>query len=344
MNYDIDKKISHLHWSKTLEELYLALSMSSPGDIISLVGASRTGKTKLLHSVISMMDGPNVREDGSYINSIYRRAYNAGGNGVFCSKYFAWSLLDSFNHPVYSFGEEVKAFSNLYARTPEAVFHAAFSKAIEHLQVRYVFVDEFQHVDYTPGAVIGPKAVMDSWKTMAEEANIVLILCGSYYLLEIIARSGHLLGREDTIILPRYSDSSEDLDEYASIICQMEKSIPVHLFGESLVAHTRYIQQYTFGCIGLLRKWIKRTVRYAAMTGRKVDLDILRETRVPQFQFNVMQAEIQLGEALLDNETEISSSESSLESEGPVGRLVSRKNVKPFKAKPKRYKPSGRME
>lgn len=343
MNSNLDFRISHAHWETTLEELYLALTMASLGEIISVVGASRVGKSKLIHTVAGMLDGPEHSVGDNFTHSIYVRALNDGLNGTFCSKSFSWSLLDKVDHPVYSAGLDVNGLSSVYRGNTTSVFNKAFVKAIKNLPVRYVFIDEAQHVKYTASARVAPHAIMDFWKTMAEDANIILVIIGSYFLLNIMGGSGHLLGREDTIVMPRYSNSVQDLNEYAAIIRQLESNLPGELIGDSLVAHTRILQRYSFGCIGLLKVWIKRAYRLAKREGKAIDLDILESSRPRNNKIDIMQEEIVWGERLLNNqEDEDLFGEAQVPIEKIKGKAIKKSNRRPFKVKPKRYEPGGR--
>jgi len=341
MTEKINFKISHKYWENTLKDLHLSLTMASPGDVISVVGASRTGKSRLIKSTIDMITPPQYGPGDRFGNCLYMRVMNGGRNGTFCSKFFYWNLLSQLKHPVYSEKLGVKDLASMYSRTSEAALHAAFMKAIEYLPILYIFLDEAQHVKYTPNAKIGPHAVMDAWKTMAEEANIVLVLTGSYYLLDIMKGSGHLLGREDTILMPRYSSSNDDLNEYAAIIHQIEKKLPDMVITESLTKYTRFIQEYSFGCIGLLRIWMIRAYKYSRLNNKTIDIDVLIETRPTDQKLKTIGEEIHYGEMLLRNDGALSQSE---EIYIPSGKKIKKSSIKPFKVKPRRYETNNRGE
>ena len=97
-----------------------------------------------------------------------------------------------------------------FDRITENALRDTLENAIKRRQVKYIFIDEAQHVKYVTKGAQGGHAVMDSWKCLAESTAVVLIIVGAYPVLNIMKESPHLLGRKRTVHLPRYDHSEQD--------------------------------------------------------------------------------------------------------------------------------------
>ncbi|PHS63811.1 MAG: hypothetical protein COB09_11280 [Thalassobium sp.] len=337
-----DRNIQHRNWDEALSHLYILLTMVNPGEVISITGPSRSGKTSLINKVMSMLDAPGESDRSGYMNSIYLLADNDGSRGGFSTKSFIWDALNELRHPMYAYSDG-PALTN-YDRTSESIMSKALINALKQRKVRYVFFDEVQHVKYVSKDSIAPHAVMDSWKNLAMKAGVVLILSGSYPMLEIIRKSPHLVGRQHKVHLPRYFETMDDLNEFASIVKQFEKLMPESCIQDSLISHTRYLQAYTYGCIGLLRKWLIDAVIVSIQNRCPLDRDILERTRFSDDDIEAIGREILDGERMMGNSNE---PKGYLTVEKPMTaktKAVKKKNLKPFKAKPRRYQPGNRMD
>lgn len=339
-NFDVN--IQHRNWDEALSHLYSLLSVVNPGEVISITGPSRSGKTSLIKKIISMLDSSVSDDKSGYINSIYVLADNDGSHGRFSTKSFIWDNLCELHHPAYTYS----GIDNIinYDRTSESTMYKALVSALKHRKVRYVFFDEVQHVNYVSKESVAPHRVMDSWKNLAMKAGVVLILSGSYPMLEIIRNSPHLLGRQYKVHLPRYLDTIDDLGEFASIIQQFEKLMPESCRAESLISHTRYLQTYTYGCIGLLRKWLLDATIVAVQCRCSIDRIILEKTRFSDDDIAAIGREILDGERILGNSNDCGN-------DGMVGeplsvkvKAVKKQSGKAFKAKPRRYRPGNRTD
>src|SRR5690625_6518878 len=71
-------------------------------------------------------------------------------------------------------------------------------------------LDEAQHVRYAGKDVLAASGVMDAIKNLAKKANVVLVICGTYPVLQSINYSGHLENRKHDVHLARYRNTDED--------------------------------------------------------------------------------------------------------------------------------------
>ncbi len=335
-----DVNIKHRNWDEALSHLYLLLSVVNPGEVISISGPSRSGKTSLIKTVMNMLESPDdYREPGS-INSIYVLADNDGSHGRFSTKSFVWDTLNELQHPMYTYSSD-KALNN-YERTSESAMYKALINALKYRGVRYLFFDEVQHVNYVSKESDAPHRVMDSWKNLAMKAGVVLVLSGSYPMLYIIRNSPHLVGRQYKVHLPRYYDNTDDLNEFASIIKQFENLMSDYCKTNNLISQTRYLQKYTYGCIGLLRKWLLDAAIVAIQGACELDRSILERTRFSDDDIESIGLEILEGEKMMGNSKDGTRDFLVNESVTVKAKVVKKQSVKPFKAKPKRYQPGNR--
>ena len=108
MNFDIDCfpdfeiKIPHRNWQEALSQAFALLVTASPGDVVSITGPSRGGKSKLISELCSLLvGGAGIKKDGK-MPVVIVEAVNVGPHGSFSTKAFIQRLLDALDHPILS--------------------------------------------------------------------------------------------------------------------------------------------------------------------------------------------------------------------------------------------------
>lgn len=302
---DFNKCIPHYHWCKTLEEFFAALVCAQPGELVALVGPSRGGKTTMLNSTLDLLFDKDTIPPGEMpvVNTI---ALNDGHNGSFDTKEFTLNLLDAIEHPIYSQKANqglTDLSSQKYQRTPESLFKRALINGFHSRKTRYLAIDETQHIRFATKNAKAPEAILDQHKCMAQEVGYVLILIGTYPMLEILQRSPHLLGRKDQIHLPRYQWNDRDIPHFAQIIKTYSDLLTESDIQNSLMESVPLIYHATFGCVGLLGKLIRSSATRAIIRGCPVDGDLIQEVRLSDSDLEKLRKECLEGERLLVKQT-----------------------------------------
>lgn len=339
---NLDIKIQHKNWQEAIHMLYALLLSASEGEIISIVGPTRSGKTRILEELQRLLEGLDLPSGSAYQTTAYVLVDNDGNNGRFSTKSFIWDALVAIKHPDFYGVMDSEGITRKFDRTSEAAMKKAFILGAKYRKVKYLFFDEAQHVDYVGRGADAPHMVLDSWKNMAKQVGVVLVLAGTYPILEILRNSPHLIGRQYKVHLPRYYDTEPELNEFASIVEQYACHLPQELIDENLVDHTIYLHKYSFGCIGHLRKWLQHAAILAIQIRSKIDLNILEKTRLTDDDLLAIGNEIAAGEEILFCGAEFPVQHVQSEFSEKAKKVIKNKQRVPFKAKPRRYKPDER--
>jgi hypothetical protein len=328
-------RICHRNWDETFSRIFTLLTYVDPADVVYITGPSQAGKSRMVSELRHLLDGDVSTRDKGVMNTVHVTAHNASTNGAFSTKLFAWDLLQSIKHPFYSALKNSEKERSLFERTSEGMLYKAFTRALIDRKVKYLFIDEAQHVKYS--AKSGTSlAIMDSWKSMAINSKVVLVIVGAYPILGIIRNSPHLIGRTYKVSLARYFGTDEDLLEFAAILREFQKSVPPGLIDESFMNYTAEFQQYSFGCIGILWRWVVRIIVEATIERSSLE-DLLNRTRLSDDDLISIGEEIREGEEMLSNVDFQVLNRSKLVSSIKV-KSVKKVKSKPFKAAPRRYK------
>lgn len=335
----LEVKVSHRQWTNAFKEAFAVLSMASAGDVVCIVGPSRAGKSRLIHELRRQLENGNSYSETGLLPVISVEAVNAGPNGAFSTKAFTLRLLEAVRHPMLSMhGDNSLTLSaaNKIERSTESILRQALERALKHRGVRYLFIDEAQHVRYASKQSQAPCAVMDSWKCLAQTSGLVLVVVGAYPILEVLRNSPHMLGRKKQIHLSRYGATEQEVLEFAKICRAFEQAMGDYVQSNLLVSHTQYLHERTCGCIGLLKSWLKHALTLAHLNGCQVDLQLLEQTMMSDSDLLEISKEIAEGERLLF------SSPRTLPKDNGGTPAPKKPAGKPFNRNPKRYEKGNR--
>lgn len=272
-------KISHRNWAEALQQFHIALITAAPGEVVCLTGASRIGKTRLVQHVKELVTGSSDSAEYNKYLCVSVLAANTGTDGRFSTKSFAARLLAALDHPSLELLDDLARAAKL-DRLTETGLVGMIVRSLRRRGVRYLIIDEAQHVQYTPKATIAPSAVMDAWKGLAEDAGVVLVIVGAYPVLSVIKESPHLSGRTRIIHFPPYAPNKEDMEEFLSIANTFLASSGQQIC-LNLNDYLPVLYEHTLGCIGLLRMWFLDALNYSERRGVPLTAEVLDTHRKP---------------------------------------------------------------
>lgn len=347
------RRIPHRNWKLALAESFALIYMATPGEVINITGPSRVGKSRLVDELVKMLNGDNVFEETGILPVVSVCAVNKGNNGVFSTKAFSQSLLHASEHPIYcarDLTDTDKSKKLVYDNTSEATYMTAFAEAIVHRKTRFLFIDEAQHVVYTSKDAMAPTAVMESWKSFAEDNDLVLVIVGAYPILRITSHSTHMLGRISRVHFSRYLEEEDDLEAFKEIVLTYEKLMNLDRALGSLVNHLEMLYRGSLGCIGLLRKWLKAASLFAHAMNKPVDMKMLIRSAPSVEDYKRIQNEIDEGEYYLRSIFEPSDKAATKDVTSAKSNIPRSKGAgpkrkegsKPFQRKPKRMEANNR--
>lgn len=336
-------KINHRQWASAFKSAFAVLSMASPGDVVCIVGPSRTGKTRLVQELKINLESGNKFHETGLLPVVSAEAVNAGPNGIFSTKAFIQRMLEAVRHPMLSMdglGDISETAAQKIDRSTEASLRLALERAFKHRGTQYLFIDEAQHARYASRHSQAPYAVMDSWKCMAQTSGLVLVLVGAYPILEVLRNSPHMLGRKTQIHLPRYGNSREEILDFAKIIHAFESVMGSYVDAGFLVRQVQFLHDRTCGCIGLLKRWLKHAFTLAQANERKLDMALLEASMMSDSDLLQISREILEGERLLFSSPPAANNPSP--NAKRLDRPKSKKGEGPFRRKPVRLAPGHR--
>lgn len=277
-------RIEHRNFRCAVRGLQARMFATKPGEIILVVGPSRVGKSEAVREAIRQALGITFPADT--MPAVIVEAENASTNGEFSTKAFMRDGCQAIRHPIYGvpvpddpWGYKSDA---LIHKTSEQMLRNAFERGLIHLRARYVVFDEAHHIRYLRGGHESATAVLESWKNLAFKTGTVLILVGSYELLDLIAAAPHLIGRGRPLEFPRYrADSYDDVVEFEKLLRAMNSVVRCEA-GASLSSWNEFIYTHSMGCIGHLSIWLRTALGEMLTRGQSdLSLDILKAARLP---------------------------------------------------------------
>jgi len=341
---NLDIKINHKNWQIALSQAFALLVSASPGEVLCITGPSRAGKSMLIDELRSLLCGAHDFEKTGLLPTISVVASNTGPHGTFSTKSFIQRMLEKVKHPTLSFSAsdvDESSIAHKLERSTESVLRLALERALLLRKTRYLFIDEAQHAKYVNKSTMAAHAVLDSWKCLAESTGVVLIIVGAYPILDILRNSPHLLGRKHQVHLPRYQMTGPDIEAFMLILRHFDKVVSVSSELKSLAHCAEYLYKGSFGCIGLLKSWLKMASAIACSENTSINQTILNRSLRPDVERREIALEISEGENLLSSiELELPELNSITES---AKKVVAAKRSKPYKRKPKRLKKGNRL-
>lgn len=294
-------RIEHRTFNAASNDVFSALWAASPGELVVLVGPSRVGRSRALQdALIRTLHTPNSTLD--HPPWVVIQAANESTSGEFSTKSFMQQACAAIKHPIYGVADPDDRFhARLNARlhrTSEHMLRQAFQQALKYFKVQVVAIDESHHVGYVAGGLPSAARVIDSWKCLAFEANVVLVLIGSYKLLPLLQLAPHLIGRQRTIEFPRYRIASKaDVEAWEGILEVLSKPLRFPATDVSLRSWNKFLFEKSLGCLGHLLMWLRAALARMKSRGMgALTLQLLQETQFPLGQLRALSEEIVAGE------------------------------------------------
>lgn len=343
-----EMRIPHRNYERALSDAMSALIACAPGEVMCITGPSRVGKSRLAEDLAKLITGGQPISDG-VMPVVSIRATNCSVGGSFSTKSFTLRALAAVQHPFYGVGRgddvwETDRF-RLIERTPEGVLRPAFEHALVQRKTRYFFIDEAHHIRYARGGDWGAAAILDSWKCLAGDADIVLVLIGAYPLLNVLRLCPHLLGRKHQVHFPRYYPTRDDLLAFEQILEAYSEVLRLPSGVRSLREWNELLYPDSLGCIGLIEGWLREGL---ATTRSRNDKTLTKEhlqaSRKALHDRVEIAGEIAQGEEALNAGPE---GDIEIEKENGAGKTEAtpkkpKRTRKPFQKKPRRYAVGGR--
>jgi len=337
--------IAHPAFTEALERAYTHINRADPGTLLLVVGMSGAGKNTVMeelerritkrHPALHDGDKPLVKVVAANTN-----------NAFYASKDAASRLVDALEDPFSStnraellapFG--VKSPSTSHRVVPESTLRRTATRLLGARNTRFVFVDEADMMCVIKKSGRDAADHLESWRLLALEAGVVIVLLATYRILTIWDRTSQFTRKMPTVHVRRYSDSRpEDIRDFMALVAHLCEIFQVaEAEKATILAQGRAILASTGGIFGQLLALFQRADDVAESQGRStLTLDDLKEGLPRKHQVAKLWAEIVDGEERLQ-----SSDFESVVDTASVAKALSRRSARPSPSAPGHERSNG---
>lgn len=264
-------KVDHPRFTKVLEDALFYLTKAPGTRIVSIVGPSGVGKSRVVSQIsdrVLELNRERMEVDPDFVPFVYTEA-NAYGHAQFSYKYLYEATLTALGDPFARFpsthragkvAEEHRPFGRRKLET-EYVLRDRMQKELLRRGTLIWGIDEAQH---TLQAKAGPtKHQLDVLKSIAQSGKAKLLTIGPPELMDKMLCSGQLARRSVTICFTRYRFG--DKQDLASFAATADKLFKLMRFVSTPRAreHLDMLYAGSLGCIGILKEWFQRAMDHA---------------------------------------------------------------------------------
>lgn len=302
--------IDHSALSVAFDQAMAALGSSSGPRVVTVAGPTGVGKTTLARRIYrqivknyeaEVIDNPSmvpvlginaVPPNGTNFNwkDFYFRLLEKNGD----------VLLDHKLNPP----RQGQMFPELLFPPPSEgatvdTLRRALEKCIRKRGTKIMIVDEAHHLLMVKDQE-RLEYQFESLKSLTIETDVIIVLVGTYRLLDIRDHSGQLVRRSEVVPLSRYDfRKADDKNMFASALATLQIKMPLEET-PNLVPDVEYFYLKTGGCIGILKDWLTRCLEQAIMEKRKtIDMEFASRFALDNKGLSTIIEEALAGEAKL---------------------------------------------
>jgi len=259
-------ELPHREYVRVCNEIFAMAALSQPGTIIMVVGPTRVGKTKARKQLFERLVPRETTSLSDVISAICVEAA-AADSGFFSMKHFTLRALEEIHHPI--FGDLSKDLGKLSyiprMKHTETALRLALERGLKVRRTRFLLIEEAHHMIRRKGKKRAGE-ILDSIKSLANTAELVVVMFGGYDLLTVGLSSAHINGRLKIVHFPRYLPTKEDLPEFDRVLKTLSGILPIRP-DESLLNYRNDIYRGSLGCIGLVCEWCEAALALMAARG-----------------------------------------------------------------------------
>lgn len=294
--------VSHYNFECTYALLEEMIFCSSEGELIAVTGPSRIGKTRTVREVLTQMFGA-LKDPDDFMPWMYVTAKNCSVRGEFSTKTFTVRALTAVRHPIYGLSPRESIHDVPFTRNHNIVegeLQEALLCALQCRRVKVVVFDEAQHILHSARGFKDACAILDSWKCLAADAGVILVVVGAYELLTMLETSAHMIGRSSVIHMPRYGNNAADVQAFEQALRGFNQILATFQPRLDLSPWNQQLFDECLGSVGLLNKALRSALACAgARKASTLKWEHFRAAERPAALKNKLLSDIKAGERLL---------------------------------------------
>lgn len=299
----------HPKLTHAFEEVKRATSLATGPRVVILTGPSGVGKSTLgqrLYEHLARRHLEEIKADKGCIPVMWGNAISPLTGGFKWKDFYARLLRrhdkvlaeQKFLLPIQSelFLDDPR-FRSIAQCTADVLRWQA-EECMRQRKTRYLIIDEAHHMLMVRGAD-ALEHQFEAIKSLTLETDAIIVLCGTYKLLDIRDMSGQLVRRSRIIHFPRYDCLKQvDQTDFASALGCLQDHLPLARVPD-LVDDDQYFYLKSASCIGNLKEWLNRSLEYCLETGEPLTRKVTDRTALSNAALRTLYEEAQAGEAKL---------------------------------------------
>jgi DNA polymerase III delta prime subunit len=258
------------------------ISESARGKVYLVYGPTGVGKSTVYRKVKNeiIMNHLSTKGHNSMI-PIVGLELPAPDNGKFNWKDFYKRLLKEMKEPLIDKkikkDHHPKKFIPDYLPGTAPELRESLENCIINRGTKIILLDEAQHLL----KVASGKSIQDQMDTLKSIANLteaIIVMFGTYDLIDFFDLNGQLGRRTNEIHFPRYDINIQNGEEaFASVINTFQNRIPLKNYSD-LTLHLEFLYERSIGCIGILKEWLDNCVKDALNNnGTSITIELLEK-------------------------------------------------------------------
>lgn len=256
------------------KQLKDAINAADKEDVIFVFGPTGVGKSTVglgvLNEIIDDL-APDLEADRERFPVVWVEA-SSPDKGAFDYKEFYIESLEALKDP-FTKRPMTRKSININAESGKLELSRPDSKKllIRNLirrRPKVFFIDEAQHL-LKGASGKGIMDVMDNIKSIRKKGESLIAMIGTMDLLFFDELSDQVNRRRVDIYFSRYMASNQD-DEasFKNIIYSFQKQLPLDN-EPNLIDHWEFLFERSIGCVGILKKWLRRSLWDLMSNGEK---------------------------------------------------------------------------
>jgi GTPase SAR1 family protein len=270
-------KLNHHRFMRVMKKLMFYTSDPFDPSIILLMGTTGVGKTTIVNQFCrEFSDDWDKRLKNETDEIVRAKMFSSipisymvsptAESGNFSNRSFYVSLLSPLGE--WGINRKTSYKPKILERAHRARvddLHEASINSLNHRNTQICFVDEAQHIT-SSNSNRRNREILDGIKTLSDETETTFVFIGTEELRKFAHLTGQLSRRVILIKFPSYSDSTEDLFHFRSIVKSMGSKMPF-CEPQDLSPYYDLLYEKSLGLIGVLTETLYNAVKYALYQG-----------------------------------------------------------------------------